>query len=104
MLNLDEETREFLIESNENLVSLDQEWAELEHRPGDTKLISSVFRTIHTIKGTCGFFGFDVLGSLTHVTENILGQVRDGQRKLTPELISLVLESVDEVKSILTRI
>src|ERR1700753_1236380 len=101
---LDDETREFLIESNENLANLDREIVELEQHPGDMKLISSVFRTIHTIKGTCGFFGFDILGSLTHVVENILGQVRERQRPLTPQLISLVLEAVDEVKAILARI
>src|ERR1700761_672187 len=102
--DLDEETREFLIESNENLANLDREIVELERRPDDINLISSVFRTIHTIKGTCGFFGFDILGSLTHVVENILGQVRERQRPLTPQLISLVLEAVDEVKAILGRI
>lgn len=104
MQNLDEETREFLIESNENLANLDREIVELEQRPDDINLISSVFRTIHTIKGTCGFFGFETLGSLTHVVENLLGQVRERQRPLTPELISLVLESVDEVKAILRHI
>ena len=104
MLDLDEETREFLIESNENLVSLDREIVELEQQPDNLNLISSVFRTIHTIKGTCGFFSFEILGSLTHVVENILGQVRERQRPLTPELISLVLEAVDEVTAILRRI
>jgi two-component system chemotaxis sensor kinase CheA len=51
-----EEVREFLIESNENLGVLDQEIVELEKNPADEKLIASVFRTIHTIKGTCGIF------------------------------------------------
>ena len=55
----DEAVREFLIESNENLAKLDRELVELEQKPGDTNLIASIFRTIHTIKGTSGFFGFD---------------------------------------------
>ena len=59
-MDLDEEVREFLIESSENLVNLDQEIVLLEQQPKDAALIASVFRTIHTIKGTCGFFGFDV--------------------------------------------
>jgi two-component system chemotaxis sensor kinase CheA len=99
-----EEVREFLIESNENLGVLDQEIVELEKNPADEKLIASVFRTIHTIKGTSGFFGFDILGSITHVAENILGQVREKQRSLTPELVSLVLQTVDVVKQVLANI
>src|SRR5262249_1409711 len=62
------------------------------------------FRTIHTIKGTSGFFGFDILGSITHIAENILSQLRSRQRKLTPELTSLILEVVDAIKAILGRI
>jgi two-component system chemotaxis sensor kinase CheA len=99
-----EEIREFLIESNENLAALDQEIVELEKHPTDELLIASVFRTIHTIKGTSGFFGFSILGSITHIAENLLGQVREKQRSLTPELVSLVLQTVDGVKAILGNI
>jgi two-component system chemotaxis sensor kinase CheA len=99
-----EEIREFLIESNENLAALDQEIVELEKHPTDEMLIASVFRTIHTIKGTSGFFGFSILGSITHIAENLLGQVREKQRRLTPELVSLVLQTVDGVKAILGNI
>ena len=60
-MEFDEEIREFLIESNDNLALLDQEIVLLEQHPDDMNLISSAFRTIHTIKGTCGFFGFNVL-------------------------------------------
>ena len=104
MSEFDEEIREFLIESNENLALLDQQLVELEQEPRNRELMSSVFRTIHSIKGTCGFFGFDVLGSVTHLTESILVQLRDGLRDLTPELISLILEAVDAVKLLLQRI
>ena len=103
-MEFDEEIREFLIESNENLALLDREIIQLEQNPKDMQLVSSAFRTIHTIKGTCGFFGYSILGSVTHITENILSQVREGQRDLTPDLISLVLESVDAVKALLTAI
>src|SRR5271163_4624353 len=103
-MEFSEEVREFLIESNENLGVLDCEIVELEKNPADEQLIASVFRTIHTIKGTCGFFGFEILGSITHVAENILGQVREKERELTPELVSLVLETVDAVKLVLENI
>jgi two-component system, chemotaxis family, sensor kinase CheA len=96
--------KEFLIESSENLARLEQEMLELEQRPNDLGLLGSVFRTIHTIKGTCGFLGFTRLESVTHLTENILNQLRSGERGLTPPLVSLILESVDAVKTILARI
>ena len=101
---LDEDLREFLIESNENLANLDREIVELEKTPEDQSLISAVFRTIHTIKGTCGFFDFGCLGSVAHIAENILCQVREEHRPLTPELISLVLEAVDKIKDLLVKI
>jgi len=100
----DEDVREFLIESNENLANLDRQLVELEERPEDATLIADVFRTVHTIKGTSGFFGFDKLGAITHVAENILSQLRERQRELTPATASLILESVDAVKVILANI
>jgi len=93
--------REFLIESNENLGRLDQEIVELEKDPGNKELVASIFRTIHTIKGTCGFLGFDKLTGVTHSAENILSQVRDGKRRATNSLISIILEAVDATKAIL---
>ncbi|MEZ5352674.1 MAG: chemotaxis protein CheW [Bryobacteraceae bacterium] len=89
---------EFLIESSENLARLDQEMVELEQRPADGQLLASIFRTIHTIKGTCGFLGFHILEAVTHHAENLLSQVRNGERPLTAELVSLVLETVDATK------
>ncbi len=103
-MDLDEEVREFLIECNENLANLDREVVLLEQRPKDAKLIASVFRTFHTIKGTCGFFGFGILGAVTHIAENILDQVRSNQRELTPKLTSLILQTVDAIKALLSEI
>ena len=93
-----------MIESNENLAQLDQEFVELEQRPNDQTLLSSIFRTIHTIKGTCGFLGFEILEAITHRAENMLSQLREGQRQLTPGLTTLLLETVDIVKNILAEI
>jgi two-component system chemotaxis sensor kinase CheA len=91
--------KEFLIESNENLSRLDQEMIELEQRPTDSALLASIFRTIHTIKGTCGFLGFSVLERVTHLGENLLSQVRTGERPLNPPLVNLILEMVDVIKA-----
>ncbi len=103
-MEFDEEIRQFLIESNENLNALDRQVVELEKNPSDAELIASVFRTIHTIKGTSGFFGFNILGTTTHLAESLLGQVRDKERPLTPALVSLILETVDAVKQVLVTI
>ena len=96
--------REFLVESHENLSRLDQELVELERRPKDTALLASIFRTIHTIKGTCGFFAFSTLERITHEAETLLSQLRDGKRELTPSLISLILETVDATRKVLASI
>ena len=103
-MTFDEDLKDFLIESNENLESLDRQIVELEQNPQDQKLLASIFRTIHTIKGTCGFFDFPILGSITHIAENLLSQAREKQREVTPSLISLVLETVDGVRTILRNI
>jgi two-component system chemotaxis sensor kinase CheA len=89
---------EFLIESNDNLGRLDQEMVELERRPGDTELLASVFRTFHTIKGTCGFLGYGKLERVAHQAENVLAQLRSGSQTLTSGLASLVLEAVDVLR------
>ncbi len=96
--------REFLVESHENLSRLDQELVELEKRPQETALLASIFRTIHTIKGTCGFFAFSTLERITHQAESLLSQLRDGKRELTPSLISLILETVDATRKVLASI
>ncbi len=96
--------REFLTDSKDNLARLDQEMVKLERRPADQPLLASVFRTIHTIKGTCGFLGFSRLEAVTHLGENILSQVRNGERPLTPELVSLVLEMVDAIRRVVATI
>src|SRR5215469_6774504 len=91
--------REFLAESHENLSRLDHEIVELEKKPNDRDLLDSIFRCIHTIKGTCGFFAFSTLEKITHQAESLLSQLRDGSRQLEPRLISLILETVDATRT-----
>jgi two-component system chemotaxis sensor kinase CheA len=101
----DQETiREFLVECDENLSQLDQDLVKLEKTPKDAALLGSIFRTIHTIKGTCGFLAFTTLESITHQAESLLSQLRDGKRELTPELVSLILETVDATRKVLASI
>ena len=96
--------REFLVESHENLSRLDVELVELEKRPKDAALLASIFRTIHTIKGTCGFLGFSTLEAITHQAESILSQLRDGHRELSRQLVSLILETIDVTRRVLASI
>jgi len=101
----DQETiREFLVESHENLSRLDQDLVELEKRPQDVALLGNIFRTIHTIKGACGFLAFSTLEGITHQAESLLSQLRDGKRELTPTLVSLILETVDATRKVLASI
>ena len=95
---------EFLIESNENLGRLDQEMVELERRPQDAELLASVFRTFHTIKGTCGFLAFGKLEQIAHQAENMLSQFRSGALELSADAASLILEAVDAMRAHLTSI
>jgi len=97
----DEILQEFLAESWENLSRLDTEIVSLEKDPHNADLLASIFRTIHTIKGTCGFIGLTELGSVAHSGENVLGKMRDGVLEVTPDAISLVLCAIDVIKGLL---
>jgi two-component system, chemotaxis family, sensor kinase CheA len=99
-----ETIHEFLVESDENLSRLDRDLVELEKHPHDALLLGSIFRTIHTIKGTCGFLAFSTLEGITHQAESILSQLRDGERELTSALVSLILETVDATRKVLASI
>jgi len=78
--------KEFLVESYENLDRLDRDLIALEKDPGNPEILASVFRTIHTIKGTSGFLAFHQLGAVTHVGENLLARLRDGLLTLNAEI------------------
>ncbi len=93
---------EFLVESYENLDQLDQNLIDLEQDPGDTSILSSIFRTIHTIKGTCGFIGFTKLESVAHVGESLLSKLRDGVLALDPPRTSALLAMVDAIRQMLS--
>lgn len=96
--------KEFLVESYENLDRLDQDLVVLEKDPGNRETLSSIFRTIHTIKGTSGFLAFNQLESLTHVGESLLARLRDGMLALNPGIISALLAMVDAVREMLKSI
>jgi len=101
---MDEIVKDFLIESNENLDRLDQELVKLESEPSSKELLASIFRTIHTIKGSCGFLGIGRLEKVAHAGESLLSRLRDGELALTAELTSGLLAMVDAVRRMLAEI
>ena len=96
--------QDFLVESYENLDRLDRDLVGLEKNPHDRDALAGVFRTIHTIKGTCGFLGFNKLEKVAHVGENLLARLRDGQLTLNPEITTALLGMVDAVRQMLKEI
>ena len=95
---------EFLVESGENLDQLDRDLLALEERPDDPQRLASIFRSVHTIKGNSGFFGFSKLGALTHSGEHLLGRLRDGKIRLNVRVTGTLYSMVDAVRSILESI
>lgn len=95
---------EFLVESHENLDQLDRDLVELEQQPDSRERLSSIFRTIHTIKGTSGFLAFNRLEQLTHVGETLLSRLRDGDLAMPPPIAEALLSMVDTVRALLDAI
>src|SRR5512139_2535410 len=98
---MDDLLSEFLTETSENLAVLDVELVKLEQNPNDAELLGNIFRLVHTVKGTCGFLGLPRLESVAHAGENVLGKVRDGELEVTAEAVSLILECLDRIRSIM---
>ncbi|MBX9790464.1 MAG: chemotaxis protein CheW [Pirellulales bacterium] len=97
-------TREFLLESCENLDQLDRDLVMLEQDPQNQEYLAGIFRTIHTIKGSCGFLGFGKLESVTHAGESLLSKLRDGELQLQAETTTGLLSLVDAVREMLANI
>jgi len=93
---------EFLVESSENLDQLDNDLLALEEDPSNTEVMGSIFRTIHTIKGTCGFLGFDKLEKVSHTGENLLSKLRDGELQINEARASALLKMVDAIRQMLS--
>jgi len=101
---MDDLLREFLTESSESIATLDVELVNLEKTPDDPGLLSNIFSLVHTIKGTCGFLGLPRLEKVAHSGENVLGKIRDGEMSVTPDAVTLILESIDRIKDILAEL
>lgn len=100
---LDEVMVEFITESYESLDELDRQLVTLEQESNPDSL-ASIFRAIHTIKGTSGFLGLSKLEALTHVGENLLSKLRDGILDVTQEITTSLLQMVDAVRDIIEHV
>ena len=100
---MDDLLREFLTETNESLNLVDAELVRFEQQPNDGAILGNIFRLMHTIKGTCGFLGLPRLETLTHAAETLMGKFRDGV-PVTAEAVTLILSTIDRIKSILDAI
>ena len=101
---MDDLIKEFLIESHENLDRLERDLVELEKDPHDKETLSSIFRTIHTLKGSAGFLGYGQLEAVSHVGENLLSRMRDGLLVINPDIAGALLATVDVVRRMLGEI
>jgi two-component system chemotaxis sensor kinase CheA len=89
--------REFLVESEELLETVDEGMIALEAAPDDTELLNRIFRALHTIKGTSGFLGFDPVIRVSHRAEDVLNALRRGELKLSRRIIDVLLRARDQL-------
>ena len=92
----------FFEESEEHLDDMEQLLMGLNVDAPDPEELNSIFRAAHSIKGGSGIFGFDALMNLTHVMENLLDKARNGELRVTTEIVNVLLETLDVLKATLT--
>jgi two-component system chemotaxis sensor kinase CheA len=91
----------FFDESQEHLDEMEHLLLELDTENPDPEQLNTIFRAAHSVKGGSGIFGFDALGSVTHIMESLLDNVRQGKLAIDPQMVDLFLSSVDVLKGIL---
>ncbi|MHC4731290.1 MAG: chemotaxis protein CheA, partial [Planctomycetota bacterium] len=101
---MDDILKEFLVESHEHLDRMESDLVTLEKDPGDAEALARIFRAVHTIKGTCGFFGMPRLEALSHGGENVLTRLLGGEMRFGPAVVDVLLRLVDAIRDILAEI
>ncbi|MFT6975429.1 MAG: two-component system chemotaxis sensor kinase CheA, partial [Bermanella sp.] len=94
----------FSEESSELLQESEYILLKLEDEPHSDELINDLFRTIHTIKGSAGLFGFDDVVAFTHVAESVMGQLRDKEISFDDDLMGLLLDSRDQISQLVAHV
>lgn len=97
---MEEILNDFLVETTEGLLAVEQQILQLEKEPENLALVNDIFRVLHTIKGTCGFLGLNRLQQIAHSSENIVGKVREQALELDNDTLSILFEAIDRIKEI----
>ncbi|MCA9169892.1 MAG: Hpt domain-containing protein, partial [Planctomycetales bacterium] len=108
MMDLNDPTiiQEFIEESNEHLADVEAQLLEIEQAGADidVELVNTVFRAVHSVKGTAGFLGLEIIQQLAHVLENVLNLVRN--RELVPDNanVEVMLKAADDLRNLINDI
>ncbi|MBR8836211.1 MAG: chemotaxis protein CheA [Stigonema ocellatum SAG 48.90 = DSM 106950] len=100
----DDDVKAFLEESYENLAQIERDIIDLEKNSTDREILVRIYRSIHTIKGNCGFLPFPKLESVAHAGESLLGRLRDGTLVVNREITTALLQTLDTILLILNHI
>lgn len=103
-MNMDQALQTFLIEARELLQAMEEALLNLESEPDDKEAIGAVFRAAHTIKGSAGLFGLEPIVSFTHVAENVLDKVRNGEIAVNSDLIAVLLSAGDHIGDLVEQV
>lgn len=103
-MNMDEVLKVFIAESQELLQQMEEALLMLEHAPDDSDTINAIFRAAHTIKGSAGLFGLDLIVAFTHIAESVLDRVRSGELRFDAELTALFLQVRDHLDELIGRV
>lgn len=101
---MDDLLQEFIAETRETLEAISGEIVAWEAQPADRARLDSIFRFVHTVKGSCGFLDLPRLGRLSHAAEDVLASVRDGKRVPDTALVDAVLAIVDRIAELVEAI
>ena len=96
--------QDFLVEAGEILELLSEQLVELENNPEDKELLNAIFRGFHTVKGGAGFLSMTELVDACHGAENVFDVLRQGQRSVSPELMDVILQSLDTINEMFAHI
>ncbi len=101
---VDEIVHEFVAESYESLDRMAADLVALEQHPASPEMLSSIFRAMHTVKGTCGFLGFSKLEAIAHAGEALLSLIRDGMLQMTPDVATALFDTSDAMREVLSHV
>ncbi|MBY9106484.1 chemotaxis protein CheA [Pseudomonas aeruginosa] len=96
--------QDFLVEAGEILEQLSEQLVELESRPDDMDLLNAIFRGFHTVKGGAGFLQLNALVECCHIAENVFDILRKGERRVSSELMDVVLQALDTVNAMFDQV